>query len=136
MKSVRERLETELAEAERESQELENRMQQRTEFDLDEDVAGTYSWEMALARRERVTVRIEALREALTRVDEGTYGRCDHCGAQIDPERLEILPTTSLCAACAQAGSAPPKPPSCGSSQAGGKSGRHSSPLQLSVMRY
>ncbi|MFQ5854686.1 MAG: TraR/DksA C4-type zinc finger protein [Anaerolineae bacterium] len=34
---------------------------------------------------------------------EGTYGRCDRCGAQIDPERLEILPATTLCAACARA---------------------------------
>jgi DnaK suppressor protein len=108
--SVRGKLETELAEAERELQELEKWVQQRTEFDLDEDGAATYSWEMALARRERVTARVEALREALGRVHAGTYGRCERCAAQIDPERLEILPTTSLCAACARAGSPPPKP--------------------------
>jgi DnaK suppressor protein len=136
MNSVRERLGIELAEAERELQELEKQMQQGTEFDLDEDGAATYSWEMALARRDRVTARIEALQGALTRVDAGTYGRCERCGAQIDPERLEILPTTSLCAACARAGSEPPKPPSNTSTQVDGGPGSHSSPLQLSVMRY
>jgi DnaK suppressor protein len=134
--SVRERLETELAEAERELQELEKQMQQGMEFDLDEDGAVTYSWEMALARRERVTARIEALRGALTRVDAGTYGRCERCATQIDPERLEILPTTSLCADCARAGSAPPKPPSGTSTQVGGGVENHSSRLQLSVMRH
>jgi DnaK suppressor protein len=111
VKSVKKRLETELAEAERELQELEKRMQQGTEFDLDEDGAVTYSWEMALARKERVTARIEALRGALTRVDAGTYGHCERCGVQIDPERLELLPTTSLCATCAQAGCVPQKSP-------------------------
>jgi DnaK suppressor protein len=136
MNSVRERLETELAEAERELQELEKRMQRGTEFDLDEDGAATYSWQMALARRERVTVRIEALREALARVHAGTYGLCERCGAQIDPERLEILPTASLCADCARAGSAPPKPPSSTSTQVGGGPGGHPSSLQLSVMTY
>ena len=111
MKSVRKSLETELAEAERELQELEKQMQQGTEFDLDEDGVVTYSWEMTLARKERVTARMEALRGALTRVDEGTYGHCERCGVQIDLERLEILPTASLCATCAQAESAPPKSP-------------------------
>jgi RNA polymerase-binding transcription factor DksA len=34
------------------------------------------------------------------------YGRCERCGSPIDPERLEILPATTLCADCARAESA------------------------------
>ncbi len=103
MTSGTERLEADLQEAERELQELEEQLDDRPQFGLGEGGAGAFSWEMALARRKRVTARIAALREALTKVREGTYGCCEGCGARIDPERLEILPATSLCAACARA---------------------------------
>jgi RNA polymerase-binding transcription factor DksA len=103
MTSVRERLEAGLHEAEEELQELQKQLDDRPELGLGEGGAGAYSWEMALARRERVIARMAALRRALTKVRNGTYGRCEGCGARIDPERLEILPTTSLCAACARA---------------------------------
>jgi DnaK suppressor protein len=110
MTSVRERLEGALREAEREIQELDERLDNKPEFGFGEGSAETYSWEMTLARRERVVERIRALREALTRVRTGIYGRCRRCGVQIDPERLEILPATSLCAACARAVSAATTP--------------------------
>jgi RNA polymerase-binding transcription factor DksA len=64
---------------------------------------------MALARKETVKMRIEALQEAIAKVDEGSYGHCERCGAQIDPERLEILPTTTLCVDCARAEGATPE---------------------------
>lgn len=34
---------------------------------------------------------------ALARIDEGTFGACRVCGAQIDDERLEIRPETEFC---------------------------------------
>lgn len=103
MTSGRERLEADLQEAEQELKGLERQLDDRPEFGLGEGSTGAHSWEMTLARKERVIARTEALREALTKVREGTYGRCERCGVEIDPERLEILPTTSLCAACARA---------------------------------
>jgi len=39
---------------------------------------------------------------ALARLDDGTYGICEECGAAIPRERLEALPTASLCVACKQ----------------------------------
>ena len=96
------RLEAELQEAEKELQELDQRLNDRPEFGSGAGSAGAQSWEMSLARKESVIVQVEALREALTKVHEGTYGRCEECGAQIDPERLEILPATTLCAVCAR----------------------------------
>jgi RNA polymerase-binding transcription factor DksA len=108
MTSVRDELEIHLREAKRELQELGKQLDQKPEFGLGKGSTGVYSWEMALARRERVTVRIKDLQKALDRVREGTYGRCDGCGVQIAPERLEILPTTTLCAVCACAAGATP----------------------------
>jgi len=108
MISTRKQLEDELQEAEEELQELNRRLDDKPEFGLGEGNSGAYSWEMALARKERVMTRIEALQEALTKVNEGSYGCCERCGAQIAPERLEILPATELCVDCAREANATP----------------------------
>lgn len=42
--------------------------------------------------------RIDA---ALARIDAGTYGECAKCGQEIGDRRLEALPDTPFCAACA-----------------------------------
>ena len=38
---------------------------------------------------------------ALVKLDEGTYGNCDACGGQIAPARLQAMPDSVLCVACA-----------------------------------
>jgi RNA polymerase-binding transcription factor len=37
---------------------------------------------------------------ALEKVDEGTYGLCDECGQPISSERLEAIPSATLCVTC------------------------------------
>jgi RNA polymerase-binding protein DksA len=44
---------------------------------------------------------IHQIQEALKRISEGTYGICTHCGEDIDPKRLEALPTATRCILCA-----------------------------------
>ena len=44
-----------------------------------------------------------AIRAALQRIEEGSYGICARCGEDIAPERLDLLPHTPLCASCAGA---------------------------------
>src|SRR5918998_6342951 len=44
----------------------------------------------------------EKLRRALAKLEEGTYGRCDRCGGEIAPGRLEAAPESSLCIDCAR----------------------------------
>jgi DnaK suppressor protein len=44
---------------------------------------------------------VEQIDLALRKLGEGTYGRCDGCGGQIEAERLEALPTTWRCSTCA-----------------------------------
>ncbi|MFC7530979.1 TraR/DksA family transcriptional regulator [Actinoplanes sp. GCM10030250] len=43
---------------------------------------------------------LDQLSRALLRIAEGTYGRCEKCGAPINPERLEILPHARFCVPC------------------------------------
>jgi DnaK suppressor protein len=58
---------------------------------------------MAIERIEQVAlhddmqVLLKDVERALAKLDEGTYGRCDVCGAEIPAERLEILPWAVLC---------------------------------------
>lgn len=97
------RLETRLREAEKKLQRLEKRLAQKPEFGRGDGSTNPSSRERAFARKERIIVEIHELQKALTRMQEGVYDRCEQCGTQIDPERLEILPTTTLCITCAQA---------------------------------
>jgi RNA polymerase-binding transcription factor DksA len=45
---------------------------------------------------------ITATRQALARVESGTYGYCIRCGEAISPRRLKALPTATHCIVCAQ----------------------------------
>ncbi|GAB2675622.1 TraR/DksA C4-type zinc finger protein [Saccharopolyspora gloriosae] len=47
------------------------------------------------------TRELEALDRAAIRVREGSYGRCEGCGDDIAPARLEALPAASTCITCA-----------------------------------
>jgi DnaK suppressor protein len=38
---------------------------------------------------------------ALGRLDDGSYGRCEQCGAAIAPERLLARPAARQCFTCA-----------------------------------
>jgi RNA polymerase-binding transcription factor DksA len=48
-------------------------------------------------------------REALHRMDDGTYGKCQSCGKTIAKERLEAIPFTRFCVQCAEKEDATPQ---------------------------
>lgn len=52
----------------------------------------------ALSDQERRTVI--AIDDALTRIDQGEYGICTHCGEQIGKPRLEAVPWAKHCIDC------------------------------------
>jgi DnaK suppressor protein len=43
---------------------------------------------------------LEAIEEALQRIENGTYGICESCGHAIEPRRLEVMPETPFCRNC------------------------------------
>jgi len=47
---------------------------------------------------------------ALARLDDGSYGTCEHCSAPIATERLAARPATRTCIGCATAARAVPHP--------------------------
>lgn len=44
---------------------------------------------------------IRMIEAALQRIEEGEYGACMKCGAEISEERLNVLPFTPFCKSCA-----------------------------------
>ncbi|HEU4963737.1 MAG TPA: TraR/DksA C4-type zinc finger protein [Bacilli bacterium] len=53
-----------------------------------------------LALRDADSLRLNALDEALERMEEGTYGHCEHCGQPIAFARLEANPAAKFCVHC------------------------------------
>ena len=56
--------------------------------------------DLGFMTRERLAERINRLTIALERLVEGTYGKCEMCGEQIETARLEALPDAARCLTC------------------------------------
>jgi len=54
----------------------------------------------ALRIRNRQAKLIGKIREALDRLEEGTFGICEACGEEIPLKRLMARPVTTLCIEC------------------------------------
>ncbi|MBC8446574.1 MAG: TraR/DksA C4-type zinc finger protein [Chloroflexi bacterium] len=102
MQEQQARLHRELAEAREELARLEEKLEHRPDLGIGEGGPEIHEWELNLALRERAQAKIVSLEDALKSLDEGEYGICERCGVQIEHERLEILPHTTLCIKCAQ----------------------------------
>ena len=50
--------------------------------------------------RDRERKLIGKIKEALERIEQGTYGICEDCGEEISSERLKARPVTTLCIDC------------------------------------
>lgn len=65
------------------------------------DVASeTFEREKDIALREDQRTRLAEVDAALSRIQNGDFGRCTKCGAQISSERLEAIPFAARCLAC------------------------------------
>jgi DnaK suppressor protein len=56
--------------------------------------------EINLILSDRDREKLQAIEDALERIEAGTYGVCEMCEEEIAPERLEALPFTRLCVSC------------------------------------
>ncbi|MEJ5226623.1 RNA polymerase-binding protein DksA [Thermodesulfovibrio sp.] len=53
-----------------------------------------------LRLRDRERKLLKKIEKALEKIENGTYGICEACGAEIPVERLEARPVTDLCIEC------------------------------------
>jgi DnaK suppressor protein len=59
--------------------------------------------ELAIRNLDRESHMLRHVRNALQRMDEGSYGVCIHCDQEISPKRLAAVPWTALCIQCQEA---------------------------------
>lgn len=71
-----------------------------TAKDIEDDAADnrTRQLEYALAQKRSETLR--GIQDALQRLENGRYGICDDCAAEIPEPRLRALPFASVCHRC------------------------------------
>lgn len=65
--------------------------------------SATFDRELDMTLDENVRDALAAVRHALERMDEESYGICERCGATIQDARLEAIPTATLCITCKSA---------------------------------
>lgn len=53
-----------------------------------------------LRLRDRERKLLGKIKEAMKRIDNGTFGICEECGGEIDAKRLLVRPVTTLCIDC------------------------------------
>lgn len=80
-------------------------------IDAELDAHDSKDWEEMATEREGDEVledlglsaqtELRMIDAALQRVEEGEYGYCVQCGAQIAEERLDVVPATPFCKTCA-----------------------------------
>jgi DnaK suppressor protein len=66
----------------------------------EEEATETLELEKRLTLENRIRQEIALVEHALEKIEKGTYGKCENCGQDIDPERLEALPQATLCVNC------------------------------------
>lgn len=86
-----------------------------TQFDIPRDVGDMGLLDLlqdadlnvADIRRQELT----QMEEAERKLNEGTYGKCDGCGVEIEEKRMELMPYASYCVECQSRREPVPYPP-------------------------
>ena len=68
--------------------------------DAEEQSVDDFVQEVDLALMQMKSETLRKIDQALLRLEEGTYGRCQECDAEIPPARLRALPFAALCRGC------------------------------------
>ena len=68
--------------------------------DMADQASGNNEVHIALKLKQTDAKILQAIEEALIRIDKGTYGVCRDCGEMIAPARLDAIPWTRVCISC------------------------------------
>ena len=68
--------------------------------DMADQASGNNEVHIALKLKQTDAKILQAIEEALKRIDKGTYGICRDCGEPIAPARLNAIPWTRVCISC------------------------------------
>lgn len=65
-----------------------------------DDATAAFDQATVVSLRRNHSRMLADVENALQRMEDGTYGRCERCSAEIDFARLKALPATTLCMSC------------------------------------
>ena len=68
--------------------------------DMADQASGNNEVHIALKLKQTDAKILQAIEEALKRIDKGTYGVCRDCGEPISQARLNAIPWTRVCITC------------------------------------
>ncbi|HSF99551.1 MAG TPA: TraR/DksA family transcriptional regulator [Vicinamibacterales bacterium] len=68
--------------------------------DLADQASGNNEVHIQLKLKQTDAKILQAIEEALFRMEKGTYGICRDCGEPIAPARLQAIPWTRVCITC------------------------------------
>jgi len=68
--------------------------------DLADKAASAYSKELNFSLSDQERQNLVLVEEALSRIDDGTFGVCTHCSTVIGEKRLTAIPWTAFCIDC------------------------------------
>src|SRR5690242_15905485 len=70
--------------------------------DLADQASGNNEVHIQLKLKQTDAKILQAIEEALYRMEKGSYGICRDCGDPIAPARLQAIPWTRVCISCKQ----------------------------------
>ena len=68
--------------------------------DLADQANGNNEVHIQLKLKQTDAKILQAIEEAIVRLEKGTYGACRDCGEPISPARLNAIPWTRVCITC------------------------------------
>src|SRR5215211_9204611 len=68
--------------------------------DMADQASGNNEVHIQLKLKQTDAKILQAIEEALRRIEKGTYGICRDCGEEIAPARLNAIPWTRVCITC------------------------------------
>ncbi len=98
---IRQQLEQDLEKLVVRAEQIENRLREPGDEDWEEQATQRENDQVLESLGIRAVKEIEEIKQALHRIEHGTYGICAGCKQQIELERLELLPCALKCTKCA-----------------------------------
>jgi len=108
MDAIKDRLIARREEIRGERREIDRRRKELHEPEVEmEEQAQKEKMALKLEQQDqRTRDELKLVNDALVRMEAGTWGMCETCGEDIDPQRLEAIPWTKTCLGCAGTGAA------------------------------
>ena len=80
----------------------ETKYPNREDGDKEEEADEVQEYDNMVSIEHNLELRLKDVNNALEKIADGAYGKCENCGKEIEEERLRAMPETKLCMKCKQ----------------------------------